>query len=193
MTNGKLTKVQHFDSKAAVEEYARSQGVPATYFMPGYYMPNMPGQAFRKTDDTWTLALPMPADAAKIPMYDPADTGKYVKAIVLNRDKLLGKQFYGATAYMTPNDVVAVFKKTFPVAGKTASFYSVPHDQYVSILTGMHLPLFAAEELLENMRLMSEGGYYGFDSLDESHSYVEDHLTTWENFIKKDPAFEGLE
>jgi hypothetical protein len=37
-THGKLTLVRHFDSKAKVEEYARSIGVPSSFFMPGPFM-----------------------------------------------------------------------------------------------------------------------------------------------------------
>jgi hypothetical protein len=37
-THGKITMVKHFDSKAKVEEYTRSIGVPGSYFMPGPFM-----------------------------------------------------------------------------------------------------------------------------------------------------------
>ena len=33
----------HFDSKAEVEEFTRSLGVPATFFYAGSYMSNIPG------------------------------------------------------------------------------------------------------------------------------------------------------
>ena len=33
----------HFDSKAEVEEYTRSLGIPATFFFAGAYMANIPG------------------------------------------------------------------------------------------------------------------------------------------------------
>jgi NmrA-like family len=37
-THGKFTLVRHFDSKAKVEEYTRSIGVPSSFFMPGPFM-----------------------------------------------------------------------------------------------------------------------------------------------------------
>lgn len=37
-SKGKNTRVAHFDSKARVEEYARSISQPATYYMPGPFM-----------------------------------------------------------------------------------------------------------------------------------------------------------
>ncbi len=87
---------------------------------------------------------------------------------------------------------MVAFKKTFPEAGKTAKYAELPHDLYVKILTGVGMPEFAAVELLENMRLLEEYGYYGGESLDETHKLVEDKLTTWEDFMKKAPAFKDL-
>jgi uncharacterized protein YbjT (DUF2867 family) len=194
VSNGKLPHVYHFDSKAQVEEYARQVGVPSTFFMPGFYMSNLPGQMFRQNPDAnnaWVLALPIP-ETAKAPMFDTADTGKFVKAAVLHRGQLLGKRLLGATNYMTMTEVVDAFKKTFPEAGKTAGYFNVPHDMYIKILTGTGMPEFAAVELLENMRLLDEFGYYGGESLDETHKFVEDKLTTWEEHMKKAPAFQGL-
>lgn len=194
LSNGKLPHVYHFDSKAEVESYARKVGIPATFFMPGFYMPNFPGGMFRQSpenNNAWTLALPVP-ETAIVPMFDPADTGKFVKAAVLHRDEVLGKHILGATNYMTLREIVEAFKKTFPEAGKTAAYAELPHDLYVKILTGTGMPEFAAVELLENMRLLSEYGYYGGASLDETHNLVEDKLTTWEDFMKKAPAFKDL-
>jgi uncharacterized protein YbjT (DUF2867 family) len=37
-SNGKNTRVAHFDSKARVEEYATSVGVPSSFYMPGPFM-----------------------------------------------------------------------------------------------------------------------------------------------------------
>lgn len=193
MTNGKLPNVYHFDSKAAVEEYARSLGIPAAFFMPGFYMTNLPGQMLRATppDNVWTLALPMPENAP-IPMFDIADTGKVVKSIVLNREKVLGKRVLGAFKYMTPKEIVEEFKAVYPEAGKNAIFFSTPHGAYIDALKGMGMPEFAALELLENMRLMDEGGYYGGESLDESHSLLQDSLTSWKDFIRQSSVLAEL-
>ncbi|KAB5578572.1 NmrA-like family-domain-containing protein [Coniochaeta sp. 2T2.1] len=194
LSNGKLPHVYHFDSKAEVESYAREVGIPATFFMPGFYMSNLPGGMFRQSpdhDNAWVLALPVPEDAVA-PLFDTADTGKYVKAAVLHRDETLGKRVLGATSYMTLREIVESFKKTFPEAGKTAAYAELPHDLYVKILTGTGMPEFAAVELLENMRLLKEYGYYGGESLDWTHGLVEDKLTTWEEYMKKAPAFKDL-
>ena len=177
-----------------MEEYVREQGIPATFFMPGFYMSNLPGQMFRQSpenNNAWTLALPIP-ETAIAPLFDTADTGKYIKAAILHREELLGKRILGATEYKTMSDLVDEFKKVYPEAGATAGYFNVPHDMYVKILTGTGMPEFAAVELLENMRLLDEFGYYGGESLDETHKLVDDKLTTWEEFMKKAPAFKDL-
>lgn len=193
VTNGKLSKVYHFDSKAKIEQYVREIGIPATFFLPGFFMSNIPGQMLREmSPGNWTLALPMP-DTAPIPLFAPElDSGKFLKAIVLNREKLLGRQVLAATAYVTPAQIVASFKKAFPEAGKTASFYRLPHDQFLGAMRGAGLPDFAAEELLENMRLMDEGGYYGGESLDASLALLDDKPTTWDEYIKESKVFAEL-
>jgi hypothetical protein len=157
-------------------------------------MSNFPGAMFRQSpenNNAWTLALPIP-ETSIVPLFDTADTGKFIKAAVLHRDEVLGKRLLGATNYMTLREIVDSFTKTFPEAGKTAAYAELPHDLYVKILTGTGMPEFAAVELLENMLLLNEFGYYGGESLDETHKLVEDKLTTWEEFMKKAPAFKDL-
>ncbi|UQC88037.1 Pex13 protein [Colletotrichum lupini] len=194
LSKGALPDVYHFDSKAAVEEYIRTTSLPATFFLPGFYMANLPGGMFRQTppDNAWGLSLPVPA-SAPIPLFDAAtDTGKFVKGIVLHREKVLGKRVYAATSYVTAGEAVEAFKKVYPEAGKTARFNELTHEQFKGALKGQGMPDFVAEEMLQNMRLLDEFGYYGGEKLDESHAIVEDKLTTWEEHVKNAKAFSGL-
>ncbi|KAK8064905.1 hscarg protein [Apiospora phragmitis] len=175
LSKGALPHVYNFDSKATVEEYIRELGIPAAFFMPGFYMSNLPGGDFRKSsddndDDTWNLGLPFPSKT-QIPMYHPGDTGKYIKAMVLHQDAVLRQRFLAATAYMTGDEIVADFRELFPTK---ARYFELPKDAYLAALTGAGLPDFGAEELYENMRLMSDFSYYGGDSLDWTHGLVED-------------------
>ncbi|KAK1624983.1 NmrA-like family protein [Colletotrichum phormii] len=194
LSKGILPDVYHFDSKAAVEEYIRTTSLPATFLLPGFYMANLPGGMFRQTppDNAWGLNLPVPA-SAPIPLFDAAaDMGKFVKGIVLHREKVLGKRVYAATSYMTAGEAVETFKKVYPEAGKTARFNELTHEQFKGALKGQGMPDFVAEEMLQNMRLLNEFGYYGGEKLEESHAIVEDKLTTWEEHVKNAKAFSGL-
>ncbi|KAI1751904.1 NMRAL1 protein [Xylaria castorea] len=192
LTNGKLPHVYHFDSKAHVEEYIRSIGVPATFFMPGFYMSNIPGGTMSKRGENWVFSLPI-ASTSPIPLYNPADTGKYVKGIVDNKEALLGKRFTAATEYLTAQEVVDTFKRVFPEAGKTAAYFETPKDAFFGFMKSTGMPDYAVEEMYENMVLMQDFGYYGGLKLDESLGFVKEPLTTFAEFAKNAPAFAGLQ
>jgi len=75
-TKGRLSHVPHFDSKAEVEQYIRDSGVPATFYLPGYFMSNFEMALQAGEDDTLTLALPVSKES-KFPLIDiKSDTGK---------------------------------------------------------------------------------------------------------------------
>ena len=162
--------------------------------MAGFYMSNIPTMLFRPLppDNAWTFLAAFSADAP-IPLYDPRDTGKYIKAMVLNEEHFLGKRFTGATAYVTGREVIDTFKSLFPEAGKTARFVQQTEEEYragLAAATGM--PEFVVAELYENMQLLDLFGYYGGEPLENSLKYVEDPLTTWAGFAKGVEAFAGL-
>lgn len=185
LTKGALTHVYHFDAKAEVEEYARASGVPSTYFHAGFYMTNVPMKMMRPAaDGTWTFSMPIPKEAP-VPVYDTEDTGKYIKAAVLNRDKVLGKQILGATEYMTLEGLVDAFKKVFPEAGKTARYEQVSDETHRAGMLQSGMPEFVVEDLMENFEMFRRFGYYFGESLDETHKLVEDKLTTYEEFLRK--------
>ncbi len=186
LSKGKLPNVYHFDSKAEVEEYAREVGIPSTFFLPGVYMSNFPGDVIRQSppDNAWTLSLPIP-ETALGPLFDTADTGKFVKAAVLNREKTLGKRLLGATEYATFGSLIDGFKKVFPEAGKTAKYVQITPEQYKEVLVKYAgMPDFVAQEMVENFLLFDQFGYFFGESLDETHALLEDKLTTWEDHLR---------
>lgn len=174
VTKGKFSGVEHFDSKADVEKYIRSTGIPATFFLPGFFMSNIPGSMLmpnpRSEEHEFVLNGAFPK-STHIPLLDAAgDTGKIVKAILLNREKLLGKRVLAATDYYTPDDIIKAFQAAYPKAGKGAHFNQLSEDVYKGILGSVGMPKKAQDELYENMAFMDEFGYYGKASLDESHA-----------------------
>ena len=215
VTRGKLSQVHHFDSKAEVEEYIRSIGVPSTFFLPGFFMSNLPGKMVRPSPVTgaYTLALPIPT-SSPMPLIDTeTDTGKFVKGILLNREKALGKQILGATDYYTPTQIIETFKASKPIDSKDAVAVEIPGEVFKGFLGKTGAPPAIQEEMLQNMQLMgmSEFGYYGGASLAESHSVsllksmhssdlrlikfskiLVDPLTTWQQYIAKSPVWAEL-
>ncbi|KAL8978437.1 MAG: hypothetical protein Q9177_006405, partial [Variospora cf. flavescens] len=172
LTNGKYPNVYHFDSKAHVESYIRSIGLPSSTFMPGFYMSNLESMfnPAPQAPHAYTFAMPMPP-TTPIPFFDAAeDTGKFVKAMLMKRDQVLGKHVLAATDYYPAAEVPRIFEQVKKEAGKGAQFITIDKDTYKGFLTGAGLPDFAAQELYENMAFMDEFGYYGKESLDWSHS-----------------------
>ncbi|KAL8939699.1 MAG: hypothetical protein Q9216_003213 [Gyalolechia sp. 2 TL-2023] len=193
LSNGVLPDVHHFDGKANVEEYIRSLGLPSSFFLPGFYMSNLPGMSLRDMGEgKWALALPMPANSP-IPLFDAeGDTGKFVKAMFLNEEKVLGKRIYGATAYYTPVEILDQFKELFPETGKQAAFSQLPGEVFKGIMASTGAPEPIQEEMLQNMRLMPEFGYYGGDGLESSLAILGEEPTAWKEYAKNHQAFAGL-
>jgi len=172
LTHGKFPNVEYFDSKAAVEQYIRDLGVPATFFLAGFFMSNFPGASILQLppNNNWTMALPMPPDTP-IPCFDAAgDTGVFVKAILTHREETLGKKVLGATDYYTPQQIMATFQELYPEAGKSAKFIEIDKDAYKGALADAGMPEKAQLILYENMAFMHDYGYFGKASLAESHA-----------------------
>lgn len=170
VTNGALS-VLHFDSKAHVEEYIRSIGIPATFFMPGYYMANLEGMLHQRpgTLNHYTWTLPMPVDTP-IPLFDTEDDGgKFVKAIFLHREKTLGKQILAATAYYTPTEIMRTFRHTRPEIARGTRFQQISENEFKEQLQASGMPDAACEDLFNNMILIPRYGYFFGAKLDESH------------------------
>jgi uncharacterized protein YbjT (DUF2867 family) len=189
LTDGKFPHVYHFDSKAKIADYAREVGVPMTEFMPGFYMDNLVSNIRKGEDGHWGYYAPY-SKSTPIPLFDTdKDTGLFVKAILLNREKTLGRAVLGATDYYTPTQIVESFAKAKPEAGKGLTFTQVPADVFKGNLAKAGMPDFVQEELLENMMFMEPYGYYGGEKLDFSHSLLDKPPTTFEEFVRSAPAW----
>ncbi|KAL2755048.1 hypothetical protein ACRALDRAFT_1077177 [Sodiomyces alcalophilus JCM 7366] len=194
ITNGKFVNVHHFESKAEVEEYVRALGIPASFFHAGFYMDNLTQgwsriQPAEDRGGAWTLRLPF-AGNTPLPLIDTvADTGKFIKGMVLHRDAVLGKQILGLTAYVTPDEIMASLRKLFPEAGANAAFQEVSLEVIEAAVPG---PEHIKVDIVENFQFMANYGYFGGAGLEESHAIVEDKLTTWEEYAKRASYFADL-
>ena len=75
-TKGRLSHVPHFEAKADIEEYIKKIGVPASFYLPGYFMSNFKQSVRKGEDGSLSFAMPVSKDA-KFPLIDIAeDTGK---------------------------------------------------------------------------------------------------------------------
>ncbi|KAL8705610.1 MAG: hypothetical protein Q9201_001297 [Fulgogasparrea decipioides] len=152
MSGGKLTHLPHFDSKAEVMDYIRAQKIPATFFHAGCFMNNILG-AVQKGSEQNTLVWNLHPDT-NMPLFDAsADTGKFVAGIMLNRDKTMGKDVYGATGWYTPTEIANTIQE---VSGKKTVFQEVPDEIFKRFL-----PEAVGQELMETFMLIKDFGYYG--------------------------------
>ena len=117
----------------------------------------------------WAFTLPCPA-STPIPLFDAAaDTGKFVKAILLRRDETLGKRILAATDYYTSAQIVEQFARVKPEAGRNALFIEAsPEDYKMLVGSLMGVDERIQQEMLENMQLLTEFGYFGKADLKES-------------------------
>ncbi|KAF5861644.1 hypothetical protein ETB97_012731 [Aspergillus alliaceus] len=181
ITGGRLKHVPHFDGKAEIEKYIRKTGVPCTFFLPGYFMSNYSMLLRKGDDETYILAYPV-SKQAKFPLFDAAeDTGKFIKAIIKNREKLLGKQVLGATDYYTPERIVEEFQE---ITGQKAKYLQIPPEDFKAAY-----PPTIAAEFLENHLFIEEPGYFNGASLEKSLEILEEGTTSWREFLKKSNDF----
>jgi len=185
-SNGKQTGVKHFDSKALIEAYAREQGVPGTYFMPAVFMPGFLGSFKLGDDGTYTFTTGWDPATTHVPFIDPvADTGLYISAILLNLDdSTLGIRIAAAGDVVTPNQMA---EAVAAVSGKQAKINQVPWPTFKSFL-----PPAVAEEMVANMELIVEPGYYvgePEDAVQKGYALLaksglrKPH--TWNEFVEK--------
>jgi hypothetical protein len=191
MTNGVLTGVEHFDSKAEVAEYIDTMkgDMVATYFMPGFYMQNIKGMINPGQDGVPTLIQPWDGNKTKVALFDAAkDSGTYVAGI-LSQDpgSVNGLHVQACSEWITPNAMVEVLSKT---SGTKVAFQQVPEDVFQSFL-----PPAVAAEMTENMVLVRDYSYFGPGQ--EKHQAESDRIlggmkkTSWEEFVKANGPWAG--
>lgn len=154
LTNGELKRVDHFDSKAEVEEYieVNKGSMIASYFMPAMFIDFAKGQ-INNVDGKPTLAMPFASDIAW-PLLEPKrDGGKFVMGLFEGGATANSVNVHGVSTWTTPNEVVAALSKE---SGKEVVFKTLPPDVFAGFL-----PEAIRSELLETMLLVGGYSYYG--------------------------------
>lgn len=182
LSKGALPNVPHFDSKAEVDSYIRSIGVPMTSFEPGFYISNLKTMMPKGENDSYTLAWPVPSSTG-FPCFDAArDTGKFVSAILRNRSELLGGRVLGASGFFTGSELVAAFEKA---SGKKGVYAEVSEEVFKG-----YLPPEIGQELLENLYLIRDYKYFGGEDaegdLEKSLKLLDEKPTSLEEFMEKE-------
>lgn len=155
LTNGAL-HVPHFDSKAAIDDYAesvRGDKLTVSYFHPAFFLQNFDGMAQKGEDGSYSITLPIDP-SARVPLIDAvADTGKWVAGIFEAGAAANGKKVQ-AVSFWT--DMQTFSSQLGTALGKKVIYNHVPADVFKSFL-----PEAIAHELTENMKLVDQYSYYG--------------------------------
>ncbi|KAG9776185.1 hypothetical protein KCU88_g4950, partial [Aureobasidium melanogenum] len=143
LTDGHLAKVEHFDSKAEVAEYAeqvKGEDMIVSYFMPGYFMSNLPSM-INPDPETGVVTLSAPWNPTEtwVPMIDiQKDTGAFTAGLFEAGAEANGVYVQG-------------------IKGKEVRFVEQP----ATVESAAQLGNRIAEELTQNMILIRDYSYYG--------------------------------
>lgn len=180
-SKGRLSHITHFDGKAEIGRYMQGTGIPTTLVLPGLFMTEFLNFIKKNEDDAYLLALPIDGDKGQVPVFLPAaDMGKFVKIAIKNYPSYTGKQILAASAYISPNQLMAEWSE---VTGKEGKYVQVDAEVFKSFL-----PPPVAQELLENMLLLENPGYYAGQDLQPSHDLLDEKPTTWKQFVEKNKS-----
>lgn len=187
LTDGQLSKIEHFDSKAGVQEYAeevKGKDLIVSYFMPAYFMSNLPTQIKPAEDGTATLTLPWNATSTWLPMIDIRnDTGLFTVGLFEAGERANGFAVQGTSQWVHPQDIVDTLTA---VSGKPVKFVEQP----LTVESAAQLGNKIAEELAQNMLLIRDYSYFGKGAeknQDESDKFLVDGAkkSTFKQFAEK--------
>lgn len=183
-SKGKHTLVDHFDSKAEVQEYAEANkgGMIVSYFMPAMFI-DVPKTSIQDHGQGPTLAQPYPDENIPIPLLNPRkDSGKYVMGLFEAEDQADGVAVQGVSTWTTPKELVT---EAGQYLGKNVNFQSIPGDVFKTFL-----PEAIREDLTDMFLWIGEESYYGLGSekkQGESEKFLikDADLYTWPRFLEE--------
>ncbi|KAG9012071.1 hypothetical protein FRB94_011767 [Tulasnella sp. JGI-2019a] len=179
-SNGKYLKVDHFDSKAEVTEYAKKIGIRFVNVEAGGYMQNYVtfGAPQKQADGNYVFATPAAADSV-VPLLDADnDYGIFVRKAI---------ESPGATEIYAYGEVIShadVVKQLSEITGKKVTYVQLTEEQYTKGATASGLSEIAAKEFSDMYNAIAEFGYYGNKEIQSSLQGLVRKPRTWAEFVK---------
>lgn len=171
----------HFDSKAEVEQYIRSLPLTSVFFMAGGYMQNFLTvmRPVKRADGTYALRVPFPgvSSSTLLPLIDIEDTGKYIAPVLHDPPKYNHANLYAATAFYSIAEICEIWTKC---TGVQVVFES---DGGVSRSNPPEAEKVASDKV-DGAKDLSYFGPGGQKGIEWTLAQVQEHLTTWEEFVK---------
>ncbi|KAJ7639285.1 NAD(P)-binding protein [Roridomyces roridus] len=156
LSGGKFSRVEFFDAKSDITEYAKQSGVPLVVVQAGYYATNIFEGSYalkKQPDGSYVFGLPVPATTS-VPVIDVAhDYGLYVRAAVENPALGAGSEVQSGTL-ISFGEMVA---KLSEVSGKKITYVQMTREVFIEA-TGMpeYGPMLA-----DMFQAFEVHGYYG--------------------------------
>ncbi|KAI1616787.1 NmrA-like family-domain-containing protein [Exophiala viscosa] len=186
LTDGELSKIEHFDSKAEVGEYAEKVkgDMIVSYFMPAFFMSNLT-QWIQPDKDTGVVTLSQPWNPTQtwIPMLDiQRDTGVYTAGLFEAGSKANGVSVQAVSEWLHPKDLTDQLSE---ITGKKVTFVEKPGSVESAAKLGDRI----GEELEQNMLLIRDFSYYG-KGAEKKQAESDEFLvagakkTTWKEFCE---------
>ncbi|KAK6341484.1 hypothetical protein TWF696_008557 [Orbilia brochopaga] len=172
LSNGKYPNVHHFDGKAEIGAYIASLSIPHVNIIAGVFYQNLLTMLRKNPEgEGYIFAQPLPSTTG-YPWFNPSrDTGAYVAGALLQPEIFRVSDpvnIAEAAGFWSGEDVVRVFKE---VTGKEAAYVQLEESVFVGFLPTKEL----GQEMLENMFLVRDYGYYG-PTVEASYKAVEDGI-----------------
>ncbi|KAF3200934.1 hypothetical protein TWF679_000559 [Orbilia oligospora] len=189
LSGGKYPNVHHFDGKAEIGEYIASLRIPHVNVVPGMFMQNLRSGISKSGDgETYNFAMPLSKEV-KYPWFNPVkDTGAFVAGALLHPE-IFDKATTGtpvsisqAGGFWSGTEVCEIFEK---VTGKKTNFVQLEQETYIGFMSTREL----GQELLENMLLVSDYGYFG-PTVEKSIEGLEESIKEYYPDGKKPQSLE---
>lgn len=165
LTDGVLSRLAHFDSKASVEEFveANKGNMIASYFMPAMFLGFLPN-LIRIQNGVPTIILPYPSEDVAWPLIDPPqDGGKFIMGLFEGGKDANGARVNAVSCWITPRELATELSKA---SGREVVLKIVPPDEFAK-----DFPDNLATELTETLRIAGEYSVYGKGQKAKQHEH----------------------
>ncbi|KAF3916336.1 hypothetical protein ABW21_db0204869 [Orbilia brochopaga] len=187
LSGGKYPNVHHFDGKAEIGYYIASLGIPHVNIIPGMFLSNLHNMLRKNPGgEGYIFAQPLPSSTA-YPWFNPSrDTGAFVAGALLQPEIFRTSDpvnIAEAAGFWSGDDVVRIFTE---VTGQQANYVQLEEPVFVGFLPTKEL----GQEMLENMLLVRDYGYFG-PTVEGAKKAVEEDIKKF--YEPKDKQPQGLE
>ncbi len=128
LSNG-MFSVPHYDMKAAVEQYGRRQGLPATYVQMGFYYENFFTLFPLQKDNRGEFYFGFPQGETKLATVSVEDLGGIVASIFDRPGEYIGRTICAVGEDLTCQQYAAIMSE---VLQRTVYYQYIPRNEYAA-------------------------------------------------------------